>query len=173
MDILDTWTGFVQNAQRMTDLIGVILLKVNKIGVQDGVQDVQDWLCQVRHLDELINTKIAERDQLMNLATKCTPNMDGMPHGSGTSDKVGNIAVKLADMAAEIDDLIDYYVDYKQNVVRTLQKLDPVEYLILYKYYIQGMTIATIADEMHYHRVTISNKKAEAIEHLKDATQCC
>lgn len=133
--------------------------------------NLEDWLNKVRYLDELIAAKIAERDQLMTLATKITPNMDGMPHGSGTSDKVGNIAVKLVDLAKETDELIDEMVSHKREVIKALEKLDSVEYLVMYKYYIQGMTLAAIAEDMNYHRVSISNIKAKALEHLKDATQ--
>lgn len=132
--------------------------------------NIDDWLNKVVWLDELVNAKIAERDDLMTLATKITPNMDGMPHGSGISNKVGNIAVKLADLAKETDEAIDELLNHKQEVIKALQKLDPVEYLIMYKYYIQGLTLEDIAKDMHYHRVTVSNKKSEAIEHLKQAT---
>lgn len=139
--------------------------------VQDGVQDVHDWLMKIRYMDELIDVKVAERERLMALATKITPEMSGMPHGSGTSDKVGNIAVKLVDLARETNELIDSMVDHKQKVLAVMQKLDSVEYLVLYKYYIQGMTLGQIAKDMHYHRVSISNIKKKAMEHLKDATQ--
>ena len=35
------------------------------------------------------------------------PNMDGMPHGTDVSDKVGNLAVAMADLSARIDVLED------------------------------------------------------------------
>lgn len=146
---------------------------IHKKDVQDGVHDVHDWLMQVRMIDELINAKQAERDQLMTLATNITPNMDGIPHATGVSDKIGNAAVKLADMAREIDELVDQYLDIKQEIIKELEKLPNVEYLILHKYCIQGMTLSEIAEDMNYHRVTISNLKAQAIERLKDATRCC
>ena len=135
--------------------------------------NVEDWLNKVRYMDELVNAKIAEREQLLALATKITPNMDGMPHGSGTSDKVGNIAVKLVDLARETDELIDELIGHKRQVTAALQKLDNVEQLVLYKHYIQGKTITDIADEIGYCRVHTSRIKTKALENLKHVTACC
>ena len=129
-----------------------------------------DYLIRVRHLDELIKAKCAERDQLMVLATSVSANMDGMPHASGKSDKVGNIAVKLADLENEINEMIDRYVNLKRDVVTKLEALPHQEYLVLHKYYIQGMTLAAIANDMYYHRVTVSKIKARAMERLKQTT---
>lgn len=151
----------------------MILLSVNKTAVHDGVQDVHDWLCKVRDLDELINAKIAERDQLMDLATKCAPNMDGMPRGSGTSDKVGNAAVKLADMAKEIDSLIDELVDLKREVNAALDKLDVGDHLLLRRLYLQGMSQVQIANLMGVCTMTVWRQKVKALKNLQSVMTCC
>lgn len=146
---------------------------LNKKGVQDGVQDVGDWLSGVKDLDDLISAKQIERDRLMAIATNCTPELDGMPHGSNVSDKVGNIAVKLADMAREINDLIDYYLEYKRNVTKALQKLPNIEHLVLHKYYIQGQSYDDIAKDLGYCRQQIWRIKTKALQNLEVVTQCC
>lgn len=147
-------------------------MDVNKNGVQDGVQDTVWWLCRVQFLDELINAKIVERDQLMNLATKITPNMDGMPHGSGTSDKVGNVAVKIADLARETDELIDELVDHKREVIAALEKLPPKEHLLLHKRFIQGKSWTDIADDMGISQVHVWRLKVKALENLTNVIAC-
>lgn len=146
------------------------MLIIHKKAVQDGVHDVHDWLMQVRMINELITAKQAERDQLMTLATNITPNMDGMPHATGVSDKIGNAAVKLADMTREIDDLVDQYLDIKQEIIAELEKLPDVEYTVLHKYYVQGKSWGKIATEMAYCRVQIWRIKDKALEHLKHVT---
>lgn len=148
----------------------MILLSVNKTAVHDGVQDVLD---KMRDLDDLINAKIAERDQLLYLATKCAPNMDGMPHASGTSDKVGNTAVKLADMAKEIDSLIDEFVDLKREVNAALDKLDIEEQLLLRRLYLQGMTQTKVADLMGVCTMTVWRLKVKALKNLEAVMVCC
>lgn len=135
--------------------------------------NAHDWLCGLRDLDELINAKIDERDQVLNMATKITPNMDGMPHGSGVSDKVGNAAVKLADMANEINGLIDDLIEYKQQVNTALGKLSAEEQLVLHRLYLQGMSQVEIADLMGVCTMTVWRLKVKALENLQNVMVCC
>ena len=132
-----------------------------------------DWLCGLRDLDELINAKIEERDQVMTMATKITPNMDGMPHGSDISDKVGNAAVKLADMAVEINGLIDDLIEYKQQVNTALGKLNVDDHLLLHRYYVQGMTWTDIANLMGLSTMHVWRLKVKALQNLQDVMSCC
>lgn len=132
-----------------------------------------EYLMRVRDLDELINAKIEERDQLMELATKCTPNMTGMPRASGTSDKVGNAAVKLADMAKELDDLIDEYVDLKREVNSLLDKLEPGDQLLLRRLYLQGMSQVQVANLMDVTTMSIWRWKVKALKNLENVMTCC
>jgi RNA polymerase sigma factor (sigma-70 family) len=135
--------------------------------------NAHDWLCRVTDLDGLITAKLEERDQLMALATKCTGDMDGMPRGSGTSDKVGNAAVKLADMAKEIDDLVDEYVDLKREVNAALDKLDACDQVILRRLYLQGMSQVKVAELMGVCTMTVWRQKVKALKNLEDVMACC
>ena len=135
--------------------------------------NAHDWLCGLRDLDELINAKIREREQVMDMATKITPNMDGMPHGSGVSDKVGNAAAKLADMADEINALVDDLIDYKQQVNTALGKLSASDQLLLHRHYIQGMTWTEVADAMNMSGMNVWRLKVKALENLQNVMVCC
>ena len=69
--------------------------------------NAQEWLEQVRKLDQLINAKLAERDRLKEMATDISPRpMDGMPFDNTgvASRKMENAVVRLIDLA---DDLAD------------------------------------------------------------------
>jgi DNA-directed RNA polymerase specialized sigma24 family protein len=136
------------------------------------MQKVIDWLEKVRKLDELIHAKCAERDQLMNLATKITPVVSDMPHGGGASDKVGNIAVKLADLARETDILVDRYADYRQMVIRELEKLPAKEYGVLHRYYVQYMTWEQVAEDMGVCSMTVWRWWQKGLESLTDVVEC-
>jgi hypothetical protein len=137
--------------------------------VRDVVHDVQDlkkWLGQVRTLDSLINAKLAERSQVMDLATKITADVTGMPRGNGVSDKVGSAAGRLVDLTKEIDALVDSYVDHKKLVNEILGNLPPIEYGVLHRYYIQGMTDEEVASDMGYCAVHIWRIKKRALDML-------
>ena len=131
--------------------------------------NVEIWLEQVAKLDQLINAKLAERDQVWSMATSVTSkSSDGMPHAKGAiSDPVGTGAIKLRMLAAEIDNLIDKYVDHKQLVLRMLEKLSDKEYGVLHRQYIRYMTIEEIADDMGYCTRQISRIKKNALKNLE------
>lgn len=144
-------------------------------GVHDGVLGVQavcDWLDQVKKWDELINAKLAERRQLMDMATKITPEVSDMPRGGGVSDKVGNIAAKLADLARETDDLVDHYVDHRDLVIKTLEKLPPMEYGALHRHFIQYMTWEQVAEDMGKSYMQVWRYKKKGLEMLASEIEC-
>lgn len=148
--------------------------KIDVQGVQDGVQGVQDvltFLESVRKYDELIEGKIAEYDRIMTLATKITPIMSDMPHGSDMTDKVGNAAVKLTILAEETNRLIDYYIACKNQVIKALEQLPDKEYGALHRYYVQGMSWEEVARDMGYCSMQIYRYKMKGLYHLKDVIE--
>ena len=137
--------------------------------------NAESWLEQVKKLDELIDAKIAERDQILARATDITAKpMDGMPFSdTGTvSRKVEDGAVKLVALAEELDRLIDQYVDYKQKVDDVLETLPDREYGVLHRYYIRYMTLEQIAEAMDYSTTHIWRIKENGLKILEDVIEC-
>ena len=58
-----------------------------------------------QHLDlrEKLSKAQAMRTALLNAATPGAAKITGMPHASGVNDKVGDLAVEIADMDARIE----------------------------------------------------------------------
>lgn len=135
--------------------------------------NAEAWLEQVRKLDELIDAKLSERDQLWALATRLVPNMDGMPHAKGgVSDPVGSNVVKIVALAEEADKLIDKFVDLKEQVIKALETLPEMEYAVLHKHYIQYKSFEDIATEMGYCKMQIWRFKKNGLKKLKDVMKC-
>lgn len=132
------------------------------------LENVIAWLENVKKLDELITAKEAEREQLWTLATKITPEITGMPHGGGVTDKVGNIGAKLAQLARETNAAWDRYINQKAEVIRTLEKLPANEYGVLHREYIRYMTQEDIARDMGYSTVQIWRIKQKALAILQN-----
>lgn len=137
-----------------------------------SVHDVQLWLEKVAKLDELVNAKIAEREQVLTLGTKITPELSAMPHGAGVSDKVGNAAQRLADMAVELNDLIDLYINHRQAVIDALEKLPPKLYRAMHKHYILYQTWEDIAADMNKSTVTMWRWHMKSLEILQNVVEC-
>jgi len=106
------------------------------------------YLERIQKLDELIDAKILEKEDLLERATSLAPNMDGMPHAPGVSDKVGNAATRLADKAAEINRLTDQLIDYRDEALALLEQLPPLEYRVLHRFYVKYWTMDTIAQDV-------------------------
>lgn len=130
--------------------------------------DVCEWLEQVKKLDELIEAKQAEKDQLWALITRTTSNNDGMPHAvGGVSDPIGNITPKLLALKDELDGLIDQYIQHKETVLKTLQQLPPKEYGALHRHYIRYMKWEDVAEDMNKSYMTVMRWRKKGLKSLE------
>lgn len=69
----------------------------------------------------------------------------------GVSDRVGNIVAKLVDLENETNNIIDRYIDLKQDCIKLIESVkNPLWYTILHKYYIQYKSLVQIAEEEGY-----------------------
>lgn len=125
------------------------------------------YLERIQKLDELIDAKLLEREDLMERATSLTPNMDGMPHAPGVSDKVGNVAARLADKAAEIDRLTDRLIDHREEALQLLEQLPPLEYRVLHRFYVLYWTADRIAQDMGRSERQVHRIKGNGLKHLQ------
>lgn len=137
--------------------------------------NAERYLNQVRKLDELINAKIAERDQLIALATDISAKpMDGMPHSNtGTvSQRMQNAVVNLIMLEQKLDKMIDQYVDYKKKVVKVLETLPDKEYGVLHRHYIRYMTWEQVAEDMGYSTTQVWRIKKNGLKILQHVIEC-
>ena len=137
--------------------------------------NAEQYLEQVKKLDEIINAKLAEREQLVALATDISAKpVDGMPYtDTGTvSQKMQNAVVKLIMLENEINKLIDQYVNYKQQVVKSLEQLPVTEYGVLHRHYIRYMTWEQVAEDMGYCRQQVWRLKKKGLQNLEDVIVC-
>lgn len=96
-----------------------------------------EYLSQVRKLDLLIENKRDEERELWALATSMTQTNDGMPHGSGSTDKMASIIQKIIDARERTNAAIDKYVAVKLDVIRHIEMLPQTQYDVLYWLYIK------------------------------------
>lgn len=105
----------------------------------------QIWLEEIFRLDAMIENKQAEIRDWTDKALGITSNMDGeRVQSSGNQQKMATAIDKVVDLKREANEKIDELVDYKQHVIKTIEKLKPIEYDVLHKRYIQGMQFEEI-----------------------------
>lgn len=98
----------------------------------------KQFLSQARRIDKRIDNYVEEITQLLTLATKTTPsNAQERVQSSGTGDKVGDGASKIADLQREMDECVDELLIKKEEIRKVIEQVDDTDcYDLLYKRYI-------------------------------------
>lgn len=122
---------------------------------------------QIRKLEEMIIAKKADWGALLDMGTKITAGMDGMPHGTEVADKVGNISAKMADLSKEIGVL----EERRDMLLKILESLPPDEYGALHRHYIRGMTWEEVAEDMNVSIATAYRYRKSGLDMLELLTE--
>lgn len=108
--------------------------------------NAKEFLQQVRKLDKLIENKLVEVRQwraiAMNTATIFTPDKVQSTHNPF---KVQDAICKYMDLEAEINRDIDNLIDIKKDVLSVIEQLSAMDYDLLHKIYVQGLTLQDVA----------------------------
>ena len=134
-----------------------------------------EWLNNIKKLDQLIEAKKAERKRLIEIATDISPSaMDGMPRSftGTTSQKMQNAVVDLVVLEQELQNIIESYIQCKQEIVKTIEKLPEKEYGVIHRYYIRNMTYEEISKDMGISTVQVWRIKKKAEKTLSDVIEC-
>lgn len=112
--------------------------------------DAKRYLQQIKLYDSHINTKIEEVHHLKAIATKITPTLkQDVVSGGGSQDKLSEAVAKIVDLEAEIDREIDHFIDARNTVTATIDKVkDARLHKILNMRYVRHKTWEQIACEM-------------------------
>lgn len=112
----------------------------------------KEYLSQAYRIDQRINSKLEQVMSLREQAEKATATINPMPRpASPNQQSMEATLVKLFSLESEINDDIDTLVDLKRDIVRTIKRVDNVEYqLILEQRYLCFKTWEDIAVGMKY-----------------------
>lgn len=106
----------------------------------------KDYLKQLQKLDRLIENKLAELQQWRDMATCTTQQLSAdRVQTSGNPQKMADAICKIIEIEGEIDRYVDSLVDTKREVISTLEQLNPTEYDLLHKVYVQYNTFDAVA----------------------------
>lgn len=136
----------------------------------------KEYLNQVAKLDAIIQNKLIEKQQWMDIALNITSNMSGEKvQSSGTQSKMADAINKCIDMEEEINSLVDRLIDTKREVVAIIEQVEsPIEYDVLHKRYIQRMGLQDIADYYgkEYGWATTTHGRAlKSVQDILDALE--
>jgi DNA-directed RNA polymerase specialized sigma24 family protein len=117
-------------------------------------QKIEDKMDEIKRLEALADNI---SPHLSEVKVKSTPN----PH------RAQEVWARIADMQNELLSDIDDLIDLKKEVKKTLEKLPPSEYDVLYRFYVIRQSIQLIATKTHYSRQTIYRIKQRGVEMIQ------
>lgn len=132
-----------------------------------------DFLKQIEKIDAIIENKMIEREQWRRLAMASTPQTNGeRVQSSGNQQKMADAVVKYVDLEAEIDHYIDELIKVKKDVVSVIEQLNPAEYDLLHKVYVQYFTLNEAAiecDKTYSWVTTVHGRGLKNVQNILNA----
>ena len=127
--------------------------------------NAEKYLKQIKKYDYIIANKVKEYQHWVDVA-------DGMG-GCSMGDKVqsqrnlhkGSDAIaKYIDIESEIKELRWK----RQGILNTLQQLDPIEYEVLYKFYLEDLMVKELCGIFNKSYTWVKDTKRKALRHLQE-----
>lgn len=88
-------------------------------------------------------------EELRGRAVPGSPALDGMPHGSGVSDKVGTLAIMIADLEAKLPSYERQIIKEHDQVEEFIRSIDDDKTRMIFRLRFQaGKTWKEVADVM-------------------------
>lgn len=106
-------------------------------------------LSQLYYLNREIEHLQARINELETIATSCSSQITGMPHGSGISDKIGEYAAEIADLKGLLDLNIKKCFYELNRINRYINSIEDSEMrMILSLRYINGLSWEQVASSI-------------------------
>lgn len=123
-----------------------------KPSTQTSTHSAKQFLRQIRHLDNTINAKLDQIEELKTMTMKFTSVLSNDKiQGTQIQDKMANLIAKYVDFEAEITADIDRLIDMKRLAVQLIDQLKECDFrLILTLRYLNYCSWEQIAVELSY-----------------------
>ncbi len=130
--------------------------------------NAKEYLSQVFHIDQRIDSKLAQVMRLRDSATKCTQTISDMPRGGSRNQQTLESTVcKIIELENEINADIDRLVDLKAEARRVINAVDdPDQQLILELRYLSYKPWNEIMITLGYSEPTIYRLHGEALKKI-------
>lgn len=136
--------------------------------------DAQVYLERLENLKIIIQNKLIEQAQWMDIARNITANMDGeRVQSSGVKSKMAEAVDACIDMESEIADRVKALRGEYREIVCTIEAVEnPTEYDVLHKRYVQGMELQDIADyygKEYTWATTTHGRAKKSVQYILDS----
>ncbi len=107
----------------------------------------KEYLRQLKYLDNRINAKLLEREQIRAIAEKTTIGLSEKVQTSSSADKISDVAVRLVEIEETINKDIDKLVELREEAGQLIDKLVNERYKwALKERYIKFKSLSWLSD---------------------------
>ena len=132
-----------------------------------------DFLSRYKYLKDNLKVRYDELDEVMTMATKVTSCSDGMPHGSGVSDKIAVAVEQMKEIENSIADEILALLSARTEISSAIQSVNDIKLRTLLEYrYISGYSWEDVADAMGYEQRRVFALHGLALEKVQIPERC-
>lgn len=133
----------------------------------------KEYLNKIREIDNEINDKQAELDDLREMSTTLKSfQMGERVQSSPEPDKIGHTIAKIMDKQNEINDMIDRYIDQKDEARKYIDQMEDLnERKVLRRRYLKGMKWEDICVDMSFSWRQIHYIHSKALNSFEDCTK--
>lgn len=130
--------------------------------------EAREYLEKVRKIDRLIENKMIELEQWRTIAEGTSAKVAGeRVQTSKSQHKMEDAVIRIDEIKNEINSIVLANMEYKQEVIATIETLEPTYYDVLHKIYIQDMQIAEVAAVYHSTMRNVLRRKGKALKQLQ------
>lgn len=129
----------------------------------------KEYLEQAVYLDQRINSKLTQVENLRSLATKVTTVYSDSPHSSAPDcQRLEKTIAKIVDLENDINRDIDTLVDLKRDITETIKKVQNEKYRTLLEMrYLSCHSWEQIAVQLGYDSRHIRRMHGWALQKIK------
>ena len=128
--------------------------------------NARKFLERIGKIDRLIENKIAEKRQLLSIATGTTVQLKEKVQTSGSKQKMADAIDSYVDL--ENDD-IKKLVREKEEIISVIEGLKEIHYDVLHKLYVQKFTLYDVAeahDKSYSWATSIHGRALQSLDKL-------
>lgn len=133
---------------------------------------VREYLSKAYRLDNHIEIELRQIAQLRSMLFSLQSVSDSTPvqHSAATEAPFARTIEKLVDKEREVDDLIDSYVQMKNNIEMLLGSVENEDSRLILQYkYCSGLSIRAIAGKLFLSKTTVQRMHDEALKTLEES----
>lgn len=123
------------------------------------------------YLHKCIESDLAEIKRLRELAREIPasdPAKEFVAGGFSSGSRFAGLIEKAIDLEAELADAIEEKLEYERELYKLIELLDPLSSLVLRKRYIEGLTVAEIAESLGLTERRVYDIKSRAVKKCEE-----